>query len=401
MNRVTTKLATAAVIFVVLTFVLYQGWRSLSQGYKTETAYEFEIARYCNTEGLLIRTEEVIQKEAGGQVRYLLEEGEKFRSDTPIAQLFPSQEAAEEAARQEVLRKERDLLEAIQRSTDTSRTADVETLNKEIALSLRRLTKSAEEKDMEAVSQLYMTLVEKIGRQQLATGQSTGFGERIRELQEQLTGNSGGQNLYSPQIGYFSRYVDGYEGVYTPDMLDQLDAASLGELLDRDYRSDLESFGKSVTDFTWYYAALVPKENAEFFYEGARVTMTFNGSGEQTVPGKVIQVKTGENGATMAVIQSTSVTADTVSHRTAGVRVDFSSYKGLRIPRKALRILDGQKGVYVKSGYSVRFKTVDILYTGSDYYLCRTQYSSSSQLSFLDEVIVEGTDLYDGKPINP
>ncbi|MCI8815969.1 MAG: hypothetical protein HFF15_03950 [Angelakisella sp.] len=401
MNRVTTKLATAAVIFVVLTFVLYQGWRSLSQGYKTETAYEFEIARYCNTEGLLIRTEEVIQKEAGGQVRYLLEEGEKFRSDTPIAQLFPSQEAAEEAARQEVLRKERDLLEAIQRSTDTSRTADVETLNKEIALSLRRLTKSAEEKDMEAVSQLYMTLVEKIGRQQLATGQSTGFGERIRELQEQLTGNSGGQNLYSPQIGYFSRYVDGYEGVYTPDMLDQLDAASLGELLDRDYRSDPGSFGKSVTDFTWYYAALVPKESAEFFYEGARVTMTFNGSGEQTVPGKVIQVKTGENGATMAVIQSTSVTADTVSHRTAGVRVDFSSYKGLRIPRKALRILDGQKGVYVKSGYSVRFKTVDILYTGSDYYLCRTQYSSSSQLSFLDEVIVEGTDLYDGKPINP
>ena len=401
MNRVTTKLATAAVIFVVLTFVLYQGWRSLSQGYKTETAYEFEIARYCNTEGLLIRTEEVIQKEAGGQVRYLLEEGEKFRSDTPIAQLFPSQEAAEEAARQEVLRKERDLLEAIQRSTDTSRTADVETLNKEIALSLRRLTKSAEEKDMEAVSQLYMTLVEKIGRQQLATGQSTGFGERIRELQEQLTGNSGGQNLYSPQIGYFSRYVDGYEGVYTPDMLDQLDAASLGELLDRDYHSDPGSFGKSVTDFTWYYAALVPKESAEYFYEGARVTMTFNGSGEQTVPGKVIQVKTEENGATMAVIQSASVTADTVSHRTAGVRVDFSSYKGLRIPRKALRILDGQKGVYVKSGYSVRFKTVDILYTGSDYYLCRTQYSSSSQLSFLDEVIVEGTDLYDGKPINP
>ena len=198
MNRITTKLATAAVIFVVLTFVLYQGWRSLSQGYKTETAYEFEIARYCNTEGLLIRTEEVIQKEAGGQVRYLLEEGEKFRSDTPIAQLFPSQEAAEEAARQEVLRKERDLLEAIQRSTDTSRTADVETLNKEIALSLRRLTKSAEEKDMEAVSQLYMTLVEKIGRQQLATGQSTGFGERIRELQEQLTGNS-----EKPQKGCF------------------------------------------------------------------------------------------------------------------------------------------------------------------------------------------------------
>ena len=118
------------------------------------------------------------------------------------------------------------------------------------------------------------------------------------------------------------------------------------------------------------------------------------------MPGKVIELKSDENGDALAVIQSTSIIPDAVSHRTASVKISFSNYKGLRISRRALRILEGQKGVYVKSGYSVKFKKVDILYTGPDYYLCRTQYGSSDQLNLFDEVIVEGTDLYDGKPIN-
>ncbi len=400
MNTFTTKLATLVLVLFILIFAIYQGWRGLNESYRTESAYEYEIAKYCNTEGLLIRTEEEIPWEGSGQVRYLLEEGEKFRRDTPIAQVFSSQEEAEEAARREGIRQERDLLERIQHSTDTSRTADVETLNREIALTLRELTQSAAQKDLEEVIQTHLTLVEKIGRQQLATGQNTGFGERIRELEDQLSSSGGGQKVYSPKTGYFSRYVDGYEEAYTPDMVEDLDAASLRELLDQEYPNDPDSFGKSVTDFTWYYATIIPKESAEFFYSGANVELDFIGSGEPAVPGKVVRLHQEENGEALVVIRSTSVNADTVSHRTASVKVSFQNYKGLRIAQKALRIVNGEKGVYIRSGYSVRFKKVDILYTGPDYYLCRVQYGSTDQLNLFDEVIVEGTDLYDGKPID-
>ncbi len=400
MNTFTTKLATLILVLFILVFAVYQGWRSLNESFRTESAYEYQIARYCNTEGLLIRTEEEIQREGGGQVRYLLEEGEKFRRDTPIAQVFASQEEAEEAARQEVIRQERDLLKRIQRSTDTSRTADVETLNREIALTLRELTQSAAKKDLEEVAGLHMTLVEKIGRQQLATGQNTGFEDRIRELSGELAGGSGGQNVYSSSIGYFSRYVDGFEAEYTPELLEILDAAALRELLERDYPGDPDSFGKSVTDFTWYYAAIIPKENVEYFHVGAKVEMDFIGSGEPAMPGKVVRLSQEESGEALVVVQSSCITADAVSHRTANVKLSLQNYKGLRISHKALRIVDGEKGVYVRSGYSVRFKKVDIIYTGPDYYLCKTQYGSTDQLNLFDDVIVEGTDLYDGKPIN-
>lgn len=401
MNTVVTRLVTAFLLMGVVAFALYQGYRRLNESYRTENAYEYQIARYCNTEGLLVRTEKPIQKNTGGQLRYLLAEGEKFRADTPIAQVFSSQEAVEAAARREEITAEKELLEAIQRSTDTSKTADVETLNKEIALTLRQLTQNADEKDMEAVAQTHMALVEKIGRQQLATGQNSGFGERIRELDQELGSGGGGEYLYSSQVGYFSRYVDGYEEQYTPDMLEKLDAAGLKEMLAREYPTDADAFGKSVADFTWYYATVIPPESAEYFYTGANVELTFLGGGEQTVPGKVTQLKTEADGSVLAVIRSGTVTADTVSHRTAKVRISFSSYKGLRISQRALRIVDEQKGVYVRSGYSVRFKRVEIVYTGSDYYLCRIQYGSSDELSLFDEVIVEGTDLYDGKPIDP
>ena len=193
MNTFTTKLATLLLVLFMLVYAVFQGWRGLTSGYQTESAYEFEIARYCATEGLLVRTEEVIPQTAGGQVRYLLAEGEKFRADTPLAQVFSSQEAAEAAAHQAVVRRERDLLEAIQRSTDTSRTADIESLNREISVSLRRLTQSAAEKDLEEVSRLHLTLVEKIGRQRLVTGQNTGFGERIQELNGELSGGGDGK----------------------------------------------------------------------------------------------------------------------------------------------------------------------------------------------------------------
>ena len=402
MNTIVTRLVTASLLVLVAVFAVYQGYRSLNESYRTENAYEYQIARYCNTEGLLVRTEKPIQKNTGGQLRYLLAEGEKFRADTPIAQAFSSQEAVEEAARRAAAREERDLLESIQRSTDTSKTADIETLNKEIALTLRQLTQNADRKDLEAVADTHMALVEKIGRQQLATGQNSGFTERISELDDKLSGGGGGgEYLYSSQVGYFSRYVDGYEEQYTPDMLEKLDQTTLRELLAREYPADPDAFGKSVTDFNWYYAAVIPAESAEYFYLGANVELTFLGGGEQTVPGKVTQLTEAEDGSALVVIRSGAITADSVSHRTAKVRISFSSYKGLRISQKALRIQDGEKGVYVRAGYSVRFKRVEIIYTGSDYYLCRIQYGSSDELSLFDEVIVEGTDLYDGKPIDP
>ncbi|MBQ2818015.1 MAG: secretion protein HlyD, partial [Clostridia bacterium] len=64
------------------------------------------------------------------------------------------------------------------------------------------------------------------------------------------------------------------------------------------------------------------------------------------------------------------------------------------------------EGVYVKNNNVINFKEITRIYTDEDYILCKAttditgteeEESQYRPLSQFDEVIVEGTDLYDGK----
>ena len=84
------------------------------------------------------------------------------------------------------------------------------------------------------------------------------------------------------------------------------------------------------------------------------------------------------------------------------------SYTGLRIPARALRADQetGQLGVYRLSGTQAEWVPVELVYSGSDYYLIRSEHEGElSQLGQAkelrpgDQVLVRGKDIYDGKVI--
>ncbi|MEG0541903.1 MAG: HlyD family efflux transporter periplasmic adaptor subunit, partial [Angelakisella sp.] len=104
-------------------------------------------------------------------------------------------------------------------------------------------------------------------------------------------------------------------------------------------------------------------------------------------------------GRALLVIQSDDISPDTVARRTATVKLGFDDYKGIRFSKKALRIQDGVKGVFVRGKSAIEFKKVEIVYTGKDFYLSKLDYNSDVYLNIFDEIIVEGTDIYDGKPL--
>ena len=61
--------------------------------------------------------------------------------------------------------------------------------------------------------------------------------------------------------------------------------------------------------------------------------------------------------------------------------------------------MDGQIGVYVTTGYDIRFKPIEVLYQGDGYQICNINYNAENGLNMFDQVVVKGTDLYDGKPL--
>ena len=86
--------------------------------------------------------------------------------------------------------------------------------------------------------------------------------------------------------------------------------------------------------------------------------------------------------------------------RNAEVNIVSKEYKGLKLSRKALRVVKGQSGVYVVSGMSLKFVKVDVIYSTDEYIVCKQENTDDKTvLRLYDEVVVKGKNLYEGKII--
>lgn len=210
--------------------------------------------------------------------------------------------------------------------------------------------------------------------------------------------DGGGEAVYSTLEGYFSSAVDGREGEYTPARLEAMSCDDLQTLLTAG-ETEEAGLGKVVSGPEWYFALTISSKEHKNYQLGSRVNLAFAGGG--TAQGTVVRTELSDDGsAMMLVIRGDTVTEDTVSRRAATVRLSSENYTGVRFDKEYLRIVDGVKGVYVDNGYSVKFKTVDIIYEGDTYYLSRLNYTGEEQLNIFDKLIASKTELYDGMPLS-
>ena len=87
--------------------------------------------------------------------------------------------------------------------------------------------------------------------------------------------------------------------------------------------------------------------------------------------------------------------------RKADCRLITTTYSGLKVSNDALRVVDGQEGVYVLVGQKIVFKPVEVIYSSDDFTLVSSSGSTGSRvLKENDEVVVGGKDLFDGKVVN-
>ena len=120
---------------------------------------------------------------------------------------------------------------------------------------------------------------------------------------------------------------------------------------------------------------------------------------ESKIKCKVVSLK--KNGEEVyVVLESNVVTGDILSQRSCEIEIIIASYDGLRIDKNALRKIDGENGVFVKSNGILRYRKVDLLYIGSTFAVIKYDSIDKSRVQVYDEVVVRGSDLYDGKVIS-
>ncbi len=388
-------IGVALVAVLLVAYISVQAVNALT-AYKTEMAVMHSAYDSIECNGFIIRDESVLSGSGSGILRYVLKDGERVSKNGVVAEAYSTEEA--------VYAKEEydELTERINRMEESERQAkggsvNLETINTQARSNLLDMLSAFDDGDMDSVYDISEEYLDLINRRQILTGDLDGYGTLISELKSQRDAaaakmQTSSSSIRSANSGYFIKSVDGYENSIsvdelaniTPDMLNSVTATDMGDAI-----------GKVVGDYDWYIATEIDNTTAMSLAVGQTYSIDFNIDSAEKVPATVKYMNRFDN--TTVVVFSCSYMNSTLAHlRSCQIEVILKEYSGLVVNTEAVRIVDDVKGVYVDNGYMIKFKPIEVIYTGDGYMLCKVSEDKSG-LVLYDEVVIGGRNLYDGK----
>ena len=395
--------------FTVILWILlaaiaaYFGYNVVSSLYAplmtaTVTPYEAGAGYYAS--GFVVREEELLYSQYGTTVLSCAEGAHVAANDT-VATGYRSEDAKTRQTRIDELSGQ---IEQLQYAwSAVSSVYDQAALDADIAGDLAQLSRYLALRDMNSVSDLSPELKGLILRRTGSDSDSGSLQARISTLQaelETLEAQSAGDTsaILAGKAGTFSAAVDGYESVLTPERLMEMTVAEF-ESVQPD-ETDANAIGRLVTSATWYYACVVPASELSGVEEGDRATLTFARDYYQPVTMRVARLGGNEAGSRLLVLSSDRALQNVTLLRQQSAEIVFTSYAGLRVPKSAVRVENGQTGVYILEGTLAKWKPITILHDTGESYVVTLDTSSTNNLWPGDELIINAKNLYDGKVVN-
>ena len=395
--------------FTVILWILlaaiaaYFGYNVVSSLYAplmtaTVTPYEAGAGYYAS--GFVVREEELLYSQYGTTVLNCAE-GAHVAANDAVATGYRSEDAKTRQTRIDELSGQ---IEQLQYAwSAVSSVYDQAALDADIAGDLAQLSRYLALRDLNSVSDLSPELKGLILRRTGSDSDSGSLQARISTLQaelETLEAQSAGDTsaILAGKAGTFSAAVDGYESVLTPERLMEMTVAEF-ESVQPD-ETDANAIGRLVTSATWYYACVVPASELSGVEEGDRATLTFARDYYQPVTMRVARLGGNEAGSRLLVLSSDRALQNVTLLRQQSAEIVFTSYSGLRVPKSAVRVENGQTGVYILEGTLAKWKPITILHDTGESYVVTLDTSSTNNLWPGDELIINAKNLYDGKVVN-
>lgn len=401
-------------VSVYLAVYFFRGW---DEPLVTTRAYAYTQDVGMEASGILVRDETILPDAGGSYVDHILGEGEKAAAGQAAALLYTDSAAL--TTRQAIRTLTAEIEQLQYALDDRTQTGDASRLDGQVLDSITALRSLTAQGDLSTLDDCALNLRTMVFKRDFAYGDGSAAGQLsqlIQSKQEQLAQlnaslNQVAQVVYTPASGVFSGTVDGWEGLISPRQLDGLTAQSLSDLLSQAPAPVSGPVGKLITGSTWYFAALLPGTDTGL-QSGKTYSLTFSGDYYGQIPMELERVSL-EGEQTLAIFSCRTHLSDTTLLRVQTVDVVIHHLEGIRIPRKALRVETVEEEQEDGSSRTVnRYKVytversqswgreVDILYTDENFYLVRpVDPSAAKRLRAGDEVILNSSDIYDGKVV--
>ena len=416
-STLATKIMIAVLCLGVAVYLVVYFIRGWDEQLATTYAYTYSQDIGVEAAGILVRQETILPGGGGSYVDHILPEGGKAAAGEAVALLYSDPSALTTRQTIHALSAEIEQLEyALSSGTQN---ADAARLDGQVISSIVALRSLAAGGDLTHLEDSALTLRTMVFKRDYTYGDTAAADQlnlliqdrrtQLADLERSLGQVS--QTVHAPQSGVFSATVDRWEGVVSPGMLDTLTAEELSDLLTQRREVDRSAVGKLITGSTWYFACLLPGTDTGL-QSGRAYNLAFSGDYYGQIRMTLDRVVlSGEQ--TLAVFSCRSHLSDTTLLRVQTVDVLTQQLEGIRIPRKALRVVtddvtreDGttaqvnRYGVFTVVRSQAEWQEVEVLYTDDAYYLVRpVDQESATRLRAGDEVILNSSGIYNGKVV--
>jgi len=410
---VKTKYIGAVIIVLVLFYIGFQVFQITYNPIKTITATKETVYDSISKDAIFIRDEQVITATKSGTMVYDVKDGSRVEKGGTIANVFASDAEANSYAQLSDIEKQITYYENILLQ-NAAGSATLEVIDSNIDNSVNDYVRALAAGDLDAVEQLNGNLIDNINNRKVTIGESIDVNSILNELyakRKNLQSKIAKKDaVMAEEAGYFVSSVDGSEGVVDYKKATELSVSNINSIIkNSESKKTKNAVGKIVKSFDWYIACNVDRNEIMDIKLNSPVTVSFPQSdvGELAASVEAINAD-AENANKVALVLKLGNMDEQIAKMRAGkVEIRFNKYEGIKIPNDALRAVttkDKETGeektvkcVYVLSGNLVKLKFVNIIYTGKDFVIAKSNTTQTGYVRLYDRIIVKGEDLSDGK----
>ncbi len=401
MKKIIPKLMAGALILLLVFYFGYQIFSLGGPSVETQTVYEFSTQIKTSGQAVIFREEASYPLNYSGSLLFTVSDGDKVGNGSVIAKVYQNDDDAVNATAVENLSEEIELLDEI-RLPSLSGVTSIESINRQIYSEIVDIKDAAEGSVLLDIDYNYDNLITLLYQKSISVNQNVNYLDTLiadlRGERDSLSATiSPPDNIYTNSGGYFVSFTDGLEEYLSIENGFALTPAQIDEISKQEIEIDFENY-KLATSYENYFAVLVDAVQAEIFEGRNSVTISYDALIADSIKADIISINYYDDEQAVMILKTINTSESVFTNRTVNVEIFKNEVSGLRVPITALRIIDDVFGVYIVQNNKLTFKKVDIIYEDESYFIAEMQ-SDSDYLLLFDEVVVGGTDLYEGKQV--
>ncbi len=394
------KITGKVLIYVVAVFsIVYIAYTAINANFspvKTEIALMKTVEKSISTKVFIVRDENYISSNISGTVVPLVEDGQRVGEGQDIAAVFTNDTDAGKYVELQKINAECSRFENIE-AADKLNIRDMATYDQTTNEEFMSLVESISDGDYEKIESHVFSVRDRETSRQISLGYNINTSGFISSLKAEASKINVPKPTYlaADNTGYYISNSDGYENVVKYSDVTKITTAQVDKALNsKPDESKISNMGKLVNNFNWYVVAKVDRTDIDSAKTGDSVKIRFLDSSGDDVSATIAAINTDSAGKVALVLKCNIISADTSQLRIENAEIIPDTVIGYRIPKEALRTVDGVNGVYIKRGNLVNFRRITTLYTGDDYVIARTYEAETSNYAEDMDLIEEEERIY-------